>query len=42
MTGNHNHARNAEVSILTAVPDGPDEGNSLGVAHVAGGAGRPA
>jgi putative transposase len=31
MTGNHNHARNADVSILAAVPDGPDEGNIWGL-----------
>jgi putative transposase len=31
MTGNHNHARNADVSILTAVPDVPDEGNIWGL-----------
>jgi hypothetical protein len=31
MTGNHNHARNADRSMLTAVPDGPDEGNVWGL-----------
>jgi putative transposase len=31
MTGNHNHARNADVSILTAVPDVPDGGNIWGL-----------
>jgi hypothetical protein len=31
MTGNHNHARNADVSRLTAVPDVPDGDNSWGL-----------
>jgi putative transposase len=31
MTGNHNHARNADVSILTAVPDVPEVGNVWGL-----------
>jgi putative transposase len=31
MTGNHNHARNADVSILSAVPDVPEVGNVWGL-----------
>jgi putative transposase len=31
MTGNHNHARNAEVSMLAAVPDVPEVGNIWGL-----------
>jgi hypothetical protein len=31
MTGNHNHARNADVSMLTAVPDVPDGDNVWGL-----------
>jgi hypothetical protein len=31
MTGNHNHARNADVSFLAAVPDVAAGGNSWGL-----------
>jgi putative transposase len=31
MTGNHKHARNADVSMLTAVPDVREVGNNCGL-----------